>query len=73
MINFELQSGEGTNVEIFSASDWDDTCFIIDEDTLVRMIQLAFGCKKFTINHLIDALRIACEDGPQQEPQENRP
>lgn len=62
--DFELQTGEGTNVEIIGTGD-DELHLIIDEDTLVDMIRMAFSCPKFTVDHLIDALRAACPDGPE--------
>ena len=55
---FELQSGEGTNVEIIGG-DNDEFWLIVDEDDLTKMIQLAFDAPEFTLNELIDALRAA--------------
>jgi hypothetical protein len=64
--DFELQTGEGTNVEIIGTGD-DELHLIIDEDTLVDMIRMAFSCPKFTVDHLIDALRAACPQGPEED------
>lgn len=58
---FELQKGDGIAVDIVPANDDDDFWIIADEDDLVKMIQIAFDCPTFTINHLIDGLRVACE------------
>lgn len=67
MDEFELQSGDGTNVEIFVQGLDENHLLIVDEDQLVEMIRLAFSCPAFTINHLIDALRAACPKGPEDD------
>lgn len=67
--DFELQKGDGIAVEIIpkgcealiGGDDENGFWLVADEDDLVKMIQIAFDCKAFTINHLIDALRAACE------------
>ena len=53
---FQLQTGEGTNVEIITLGD-ENFWLIIDEDTLVKMIQIAFDVPGFTLAELIDAVR----------------
>lgn len=54
--DFELQTGEGTNVEIIGKKA-DELWLIIDEDTLVKMIQIAFDVPGFTLAELVDAVR----------------
>jgi hypothetical protein len=63
---FELQKGDGIAVEIIGGDDENGFWLAIDEDTLVEMVQIAFDCPKFTVNHLIDALRAACGESPTQ-------
>ena len=52
---FELQKGDGISVEIVGQGD-DEMWLCIDEDDLVKMIQIAWDAPQFTINDLIDAL-----------------
>jgi hypothetical protein len=59
---FQLQNGEGTNCEIIGQQE-DELWLIIDQETLVKMIQMAFDAPGFTIDHLIDALRASEEPG----------
>lgn len=53
---FELQKGDGISVEIVG-KEAEELWLIIDEDTLVKMIQIAFDAPGFTLAELIDALR----------------
>lgn len=62
--DFELQKGDGIAVEIIGGDDENGFWLVADEDDLVKMVQIAFDCKAFTVNHLIDALRAACEQAP---------
>lgn len=55
---FELQTGEGTNVEIIGG-DNDEMWLIIDEAHMLKMIQMAFDVPEFTLEHLRYALRQA--------------
>lgn len=50
----EVQSGEGTNVELFDADE--DCLIVVDEATLVEMVRVAFRIPKFTVDDLISAL-----------------
>lgn len=65
--DFELQSGEGTNIEITGKAKDGLFWLIINEEKLVEMIRLAFSCPHFEIGHLIDALRVACPKGPEDD------
>jgi hypothetical protein len=56
---FSLQTGELTTVEIIGAGK-DELWLIIEEKDLVKMIQMAFRCPEFKIDHLLDALQAAC-------------
>lgn len=58
--DYDLQPGEGTNIEIIGV-DEDPLWLVIDEDALVQMIQMAFDAPEFTIDHLIEALLVTQE------------
>jgi len=55
---FDLQSGEGTSVEIIGKRE-NELWLIIDEDKLIKMIRLAFNAPEFVIDDLVQALREA--------------
>lgn len=54
---FEIQTGEGTNIELHSEGAW----LIVTEDDLIQMIRLAFNAPNFTMDHLIDAVCAVTE------------
>lgn len=51
MINYELDKGNGTEVIIFSS---EDDGYVIDEDTLLKMIQLAFDIPSLKLDDLLE-------------------
>lgn len=60
--DFELQKGDGIAVDLIGWTETEDCWLVVDEEELVKMIQIAFGCEKFTINHLLDVLQKLCEE-----------
>jgi hypothetical protein len=58
--DFDLQSGDGTDVHVIDAADvrGEDACLwlVIDEDKLLEMIRLAFDVPKYTLDALIESM-----------------
>lgn len=63
-ITFALQSGEGTNFEIVARDGDCEIWFVVDEDSLIEMIRMAFDVPLLHIDDLVDALqKVKTEKG----------
>jgi len=58
--SYEIQTGDGISVEIVPALESDDVFWIcIEVEDLEEIIRLMFDVKRFSINQLIDILRVS--------------